>query len=793
MGARRAVTFARALRGLSARRLLGASLLLVALAWGLAWLVARLVPLPERLQARPSTIVRWEDGTAAHVFLSEDERVRVRADLSRVDPRFVEALLAREDRRFRLHSGVDPIALVRAALSNARAGRVVSGGSTLTMQLVRVLEPRPRTLSSKLVEALRAGQLEARLGKDEILAAWLTFAPYGRNVEGVEAASLALFGHGPEALSPAEICILLAIPQRPAQRTPSPENAERLRQGRDEIARVLAAAGAFGERGDEALASVLGSDVPRAMRPLPREIPHAATWLRRRHADTLDLRTTLRRETQHVVEARLASARADLAAQGVHDGVVVVVEHATGDVRALVGNFEFFGEREGSQVLGFDAPRSPGSTLKPFLHALVIDRGMALPDTLVADVPRSWGAWSPENYAGTFSGLVPLRAALAWSLNVPFVDLLSEHGVERFIGSLRAAGARSLSPSAGAYGLSAAIGGVEMTPLEMAALYAALAGDGRVRDLRFLADEPAPEPRPFLSPGAAWLTRRVLSLRDRPDFPMRRQFSAAPARVHWKTGTSMGHRDAWACGSDPKHSVVTWLGNFDRSPSAALVGSEATAPLLFDVLEGLAERGGLPPVDAMPQDLVPVELCAYSGRVPVEACPSRRRGLALRTRVPVEPCPNHVEVDVDLETGLALSPSCRDGRAWERRTYLTWPSGVRRFLSQEERQVPRPPSLLPGCEPSGAREPPAIVSPPAGQVIVLLPGVPAEAQQVPLLADSFAPDARHAWFVNGAYLGATSPDEASWWTPSEGVHEVVVVDEAGRMSRRRLEVRAAGG
>lgn len=784
MGARRAVRW---------RRGLVAALVLLAPPLA-ALIVAHAVPLPARLHEQPSTLVRWRDGSAAHVFLSPDEKVRLPAHLERIDPAFVQALLSWEDSRFQLHSGVDPVALVRAFAANLRHGRVVSGGSTLTMQLVRVLEPRPRTLRSKLVEALRAGQLELRLSKDEILEAYLTFAPYGRNVEGIEAAALVTFGHGAGILTPAEICTLLAIPQRPVERAPAPANVARLRAGRDAVASRLVETGALRVEGlsaEAVLQSVRAAEVPAAQRPLPREIPHAATWLAARHPRRQELTTTLDRGMQQVVEAQLARIRPELAAQGVFDGVVVVVEHATGDVRALAGNFEFFGERAGSQVAGFDVPRSPGSTLKPFLHALAVDQGLALPDTLVPDVPVAWGSYEPRNFAGTFSGLVPMRAALAWSLNVPFVDLLARSGVERFIGTLRGAGVTSLSPKAGAYGLAAAVGGVEITPLELAGLYAALADGGRARQLRFLSDEPVREPRPLVSPGAAWLTRRVLSLRDRPDFPMRRQFSAAPAHVHWKTGTSMGHRDAWACGSGPRHSVVAWLGNFDRSPSAALVGSEASAPLLFDVLEGIEVRSFLPPADPMPVDLASVELCSYSGRVPTAACPSKRRSLALRERVPVEPCGFHVEIDVDLETGLALGPGCREGRTWERRSFVTWPSGIRRWLSTQERQVPRPPSLLPGCDAPVAGRPPAIVSPPAGQVVVLMPGMPADQQQVPLLAESSVPGARHAWFVNGAYLGSSRPEDIAWWTPSPGHHEVVVVDESGRMTRRRLEVRAA--
>jgi penicillin-binding protein 1C len=756
----------------------------------------RALPLPERLGQPGSTVILDAEGSPMHVFLSPDEKIRVAVTTRDVDPDFVRALVRFEDKRFQRHGGVDPLAIVRAAATDLRHGEVRSGGSTLTMQLVRILEPRPRTLRSKMVEAVRAVQLEQRLDKDEILAAYLTFAPYGRNVEGVEAASLAMFGHSAKELAPDEIATLLAIPQSPKRRFPSPENASRLRAARNDIARWLIAHDALplGEgrhhvEPQALLAQVLATDVPAGLRPVPRRAAHAATWLAAAKPAGSRLVTTLDRGTQELVEDKLRRLQRGDADLGIHDAAVVVVDHRSGEVRALAGNFDFWEERPGAQIAGFARPRSPGSALKPFLYALAIDRGLVLPSQLVADIPVRHGTYAPENYDGTHVGLVRLDVALAWSLNVPFVDLLEQIGVEEFLGMLRQAGVASPSSEPGRYGLSAAIGGIEVTPLEVAGLYAMLAEGGRQRPLRVLRDEPVAAPRRVLSPGATWLTRQALSRRDRPDFPMRRQIARLGTGIHWKTGTSYGHRDAWAAGSGSRFTVVVWMGNLDNAPAVDLVGAEAAAPLMFDLLEAL-EPSGAPQFDPMPADLRGVDTCAYSGLLASSACPERTTSWALASHVPTTTCTYHVALDVDVATGLALNPTCRAGRTWETRTFLTWPAPVKRFLSEQHLRLPEAPPLDAACE-VAASVPPRILLPPPGQVVLLMRGLPEEAQQVPLEADGSA-RRRHSWFVDGTYVGTTAAGERAWWTPAPGEHRVVVTDDTGASTRQELSVRIGG-
>ncbi|MDF1561809.1 MAG: penicillin-binding protein 1C [Deltaproteobacteria bacterium] len=778
------------------RGLLGWGIYL-SLALGAVVLAAHLVPLPPRLSLPSSQVITYRDGQPAHVFLSPDEKVRIAVPLEEVDPGYLTALLRLEDKRFFTHGGVDPLAVARAVWVNLRAGRVVSGGSTLTMQLVRLAEPRPRTLRSKMVEALRAVQLELLLEKREILERYLQLVPYGGNVEGLEAASWAYFGHAARRLSAEEIALLLAVPQDPNDRHPSERNARRLKAARDEIAERLAHLGALPDGEGEPrpvaqrLEELRAVPVPTHLTPFAREAPHAAYYLRQRHPDRARLISTLDRGAQRLAEDVLQAAQAELAPAGIRHGAIVVIDHRSGEVRALVGGTRFGSGAAGDQIPAFDAPRSPGSALKPFIYAMALDGGLALPEHLVSDIPVDYRGYTPRNYDGAFTGLTRMEDALSRSLNVPFVNLLKEVKVERFVGTLRQLGARHLVDHPGHYGLSAAIGAVEVTPLELAGFYAMLAHDGEGRVPRLVVDEARPLQAlslRVLSPGAAYLTRRALARRDRPDFPGRRRVSL-PRDVHWKTGTSYGHRDAWAAGSGPELTAAVWLGNLDNTPSVALVGAEAAGPLLFDVLEGLARRGVPTPREAPPADLAKIEVCTYSGHLPGPACEHTTEVLGLSRSVPTTPCPYHVAVDVEVKSGLQVRPGCREGREYVTRAYLRWPASVRRFLSRAQRVLPEPPALAPGCGEAPAEKPPAILSPPAGMTALLRPDLPLDAQEIPLEAESPAGDGLLSWFVNGDFLGQAPAREPVWWQPRAGRHEILVEDGQGQSATRTLEVR----
>jgi len=780
------------MRKVNRRRLLGL-LLFSAIAWLFGWGAAAWIPLPARLGAAPSVVIEYEGGELGHVFLTADDKYRIAVDLEEkpVDPAYLAALIALEDRRFAWHPGVDPLASFRALAQNLWRRRIVSGSSTLSMQLARLLigESRPRTLAAKLKEVLVALQLERRLSKKQILRAYLQFLPFGRNLEGIETASRAYFGHSARALSASEIATLLAVPQDPCHRYPNERNRTRLTAARDRIISRLAGRGALSGAGTEgagrAALGVAAEPVPQALIPLPREMPHAANWIRAQAGGKLRLRTTLNAGMQRRCEQVLAAGRRDRQRNGVDNGAIVLVDHRAQEVRALVGNVDFWDSGHGGQIAGFARRRSTGSLLKPFIFALALEKGQALPGMLVRDIPVRYGLYAPHNFDGGHAGLVRLDDALLRSLNIPFVTLLGRIGVEHFIAALRQAGATSLRDDDGYYGLSAAVGGIELTPLEAAGLFAMLAEDGVYKPLCWLADGCNAQGGGVrvLSAAAARLTQEVLERRDRPDFPQRRQLTAAPAAIHWKTGTSGRRRDAWSAGSSAAYTAVVWLGNFDNRSSAALVGADAAGPLLFDLLETFTppqQERGLP--QALRDELGPIEVCAYSGYPPAEACPLRRTVQGPLRSVPTATCPYHVALDIDLKTGLALSPLCRPGHRFERRVFLSLGPGIERWAKVSS---PIPP-YAPGCEVEAPPAPLEIFSPREGASLILF-GT-GKKQLVPLSVDSSRSSGRISWFVDGEYLVSRPATESALWHPLAGTHEIVALSESGQLATRTLRV-----
>ena len=748
------------------------------------------VPLPSH-DAAPSVVVEYRDGRPAYVFLTADEKWRLPVALERVDPKYVESLIALEDKRFWSHDGVDTIAMLRAAWSNLTRMRRVSGGSTLTMQLARLLEPRPRTIKNKLIDMFRATQLDMRMSKRQILEQYLLRTPYGGNVEGIESAAWSYFGHGAQHLTPLEIATLLAVPQGPSRFAPKPANTARLRARRDAILGKLIDAGVFAKTDAEVARADTATIAPPERRlAMPREAPHAAYVLARRHAGQTTVRSTLDRGTQLLVEKEVRLRAPELRTKGIYSGAVVVVDHRTREVVALVGSLDFHDSQHGGQIAMFDRPRSPGSTLKPFLYALAIDRGDALPGYLVPDVPTQYGTYRPKNFDGDWAGLVRLEDALSRSLNIPFVDLLQQFGVEAFLHELGRMGMSRSRLDPGTYGLSMIIGGIELTPLELASLYATLAHDGTYEPLRLVVDDTEPMTAPIFGPGAAWLTRKTLSIKDRPDFP-RRRVSGMPPDIHWKTGTSFGFKDAWAIGSNPAYTAVVWTGNVDNTPTSELVGSEAAGPLLFDVLEGLADRArGLPVQVTPPDELVSIDVCAYSGYPATDACPARTKALAPVHAVPTTPDPFHQAYDVDRVTGRAVLPACRTpGADYVRKTFIVLPSAVAAWLAERNRAVPEAPVFADGCVPETvATIAPTMLTPVDGQVVTLIPGVPTKNQLIPLTASTRS--SQVSWFVDGALIGTGAASDRLYWEPSPGKHEVVVADATGRTSRRTVSVEA---
>jgi len=548
------------------RRLGGALVGLALIAVGLVALDRLCPPNLARLRAAGAEIDDRQGRVIAFVPTA-DGMWRLPASADAVSPLFLDLLVKVEDHRFYRHLGVDPLAVARGAWQWARAGHVVSGASTLTMQVARLLEPRPRGFRAKLIEAVRAAQIEARFSKREILGMWLTLAPFGGNLEGVRAASYAWFGHAPASLTPAEAALLVALPRRPEALRPDrhPEAAAAAR------AKVLAAA----LRAGLIDATMLdGGAVPRARLPLPRAAPQLAPALAREGRPAHAVATTLDLPLQLALE-RLAGERMRALPRRV-SLALLVADARSREVRALVGGAPWAVPDRADRAAWLDlsrAVRSPGSALKPFIYALAFAEGYAGPATPLADLPQHFGGYAPEDFSHAFAGRVTAADALRRSLNLPAVSLLRRIGPLRFAAALgEAGGTLRLPPGAGA-SLPLALGGAGITLRDMVGLYAALATDGSAAPLVVRPSE-GQQPRPFLDAQAARLVADIIT---RP-FP-----EGGPAGVAWKTGTSWGGRDAWAIGFDAQHVVGVWVGRPDGTPMPGGTGGALALPLLAGV------------------------------------------------------------------------------------------------------------------------------------------------------------------------------------------------------------------
>lgn len=596
--------------------------------------------------AETSPLALDRNGAWLHGFTTREGRWRFEADPDEIDPVFIERLIAIEDKRFYAHWGVDPLAAMRAAFSAARSGQVVSGASTITMQTARLLEPRPRTVRSKIIEMVRAVQIERRLTKDEILALYLTLAPYGGNIEGVRAASLLYFGKEPVRLTDAEQALLIALPQAPEARRPD----LRAKAAKTARADMLAKLERIGALSAQQAAEAREASLPGARRALPRYAYHASYRLA---TDGKVVATTIDHGLQARAEAILHGFIERHGAE-TGDGAtasLMIVESGTRAVRAHVGSSGL--DAAGGWIDLAAASRSPGSTLKPFIYALALEDGLAAPGTVIEDMPRSFGDYSPENFDRAFRGEVRLSEALQHSLNVPAVRALDRIGAPRFAAALKSSGVALKTPERAdeAPGLALALGGAGVSARDLAMLYAALGDDGRVKPLRWRRDDEGRNDEVQAAPGYRLMSedtaRRISDiLSAAPSLAGRApaHLSRDAMRVAFKTGTSYGYRDAWAAGHGGGYAVVVWVGRADGAARPGWTGRKAAAPLLYEIFDMLEREGDIAE-EAQPEETAPPPDFMLA-----------RLGASARDSAPEMIFPRDgVEVFLSAERGFALA------------------------------------------------------------------------------------------------------------------------------------------
>jgi penicillin-binding protein 1C len=748
-------------------------LLLVCALVSAVWLFLPKPPLLDGISF--SQIVRDRNGKLLRVALSSDQKFRIWTPLPKISPDLISAILRYEDKYYSKHPGVNPIALARCAINLARFHRATAGGSTITMQVARLrFHLHTRSISGKLEQIVRALELERHYSKDEILEAYLNLAPYGRNIEGIGAASLIYFDKPATQLSGPESVALSVIPQSPSRRALFTERDNRS---------VNQAQSNWYDRTQNNIGDLSGRDFrARVQRDRKLLAPHFVQQILETSHGRDEIVTTLDFERQQAIERRIADYVAWSRNRGIENAAALLIDTRTMDVLAQVGSADFEKIDINGQVDGTRMSRSPGSTLKPFVYALALEQGLIHPLSILADAPRSFGDYNPENFDREFLG--PIRAcdALARSRNIPAVELTSHLAHPTLYQFLKKSGV-PLPKAESFYGLALPLGGAEISMQDLVRLYAALANNGELQPLRYTRSENLTvlngqvSGKRILSGESAFLTLEMLGNVPRPEMNCADGVRSAP--VYWKTGTSHGFRDAWSIAVFDHYVLGVWVGNFDGRGNPTLVGRTAAAPLLFQIIDSVRATWPEPNTPHLPPpgaNLKRVEFCALSGDLPNEHCTQHVEGWFMPGVSPIKTCEVHREVLVDRASGLRV-PIDDGTRELRREVYEFWPGDILKVF--EQAGIPRktPPPFLPetGSELAGRTgHSPRIISP-AGKEILL-----ASAKTVPLRAKVDGDVQKIYWFAGKKFIGQAGPNEFVGWDANAGDYEITALDDHGR-------------
>ena len=749
---------------------------------GILWLAVlaadRLWPLPLN-EVVPAWVVVAEDGTPLWRFADSQGVWRYPVTLNEVSPRYLQALIHYEDRWFWRHPGVNPLSVLRAAWQDLRAGRVLSGGSTLTMQVARLLDPHPRTFAGKLRQLWRALQLEWHLSKSDILTLYLNRAPFGGTLQGIGAASWAYLGKPPAQLSYGEAALLAVLPQAPSRLRPD-RWPQRAQAARDKVLERMRTQGVWSD-------SAVWEAKEEPVWLFPRQMPQLAPLFSRRMlASSREEKvvTTLDAGLQRQLEDLALNWKSRLPPRS--SLAMVVVDHTSMSVRGWVGSADIADDSRFGHIDMVSAVRSPGSVLKPFVYGMALDDGLIHPASLLQDVPRRFSDYRPGNFDSGFHGPVSASDALVRSLNLPAVQVLEAYGPKRFAASLRNAGLPLMLPAGAEPNLSLILGGAGARLEDIVAGYSAFARHGKAARLRMTPDAPLVE-RPLLSPGAAWIVRRILAGEAQP-VPDASLPQVVP--LAWKTGTSYGYRDAWAIGVNARYLIGIWTGRPDGTPVVGQFGFASAIPLLNQVNNMLLARpnggrGGLP-VDPRPASVSAATICWPGGQSLAAGDSNCRRRLATWLLDGSQP-PTLLLAGQEGARGIRF-PVWTDeqGRrvaadcpgATERRVDV-WPLPLEPWLPASERRSARLGAVSAVCPPPQVSDvaPLVLTGVADGAVIKRLPGT----ARVMLSLQTSGGEGRRWWFLNGEPQAASG---ASATLPLEqpGRYQLVVMEESGLLA-----------
>ena len=736
-----------------------------------------LFPLPDKVEY--STAIYDDKGELVHVYLTADEKWRMKTSLEEISPLLKKTILYKEDRFFYNHPGVNLLAICRAFTKNILRGKRTSGASTITMQVARALEPKRRTYLNKFVEIFRAFQLEIKYSKSEIFQLYLNLVPYGGNIEGVKSAAILYFKKDPDHLSLAEITALSIIPNKPSSLVIGKNNAQIVIE-RNKWLNWFRSEKIFTSK---EISDALNEPLTASRNQVPKLIPHLSQKLRK--TGQTDIYTNISLNTQSKIEKIVQDYSRSYNLQNIKNAAVIVIDNRTHKIVSYLGSADFNDSADGGQVNGAAAIRQPGSTLKPLVYAMSIDEGLLTPKSIINDVAVSYAGYAPENYDRQFNGQVAMDYALEHSLNIPAVKTLGLLGKEKLISMLATCGFEQIKKDQRKLGLSMILGGCGATLEELTALYSVFANDGLfIRPIISGASKTSASHR-IISPASVFMINEILSKVNRPDFPLNWQSTEHMPKIAWKTGTSYGKRDAWSIGYNKNYTVGVWLGNFSGTGVPSLSGANTATPLLFRVFNTIdydTDEEWFRQPEGCSNRLV----CSETGLPPADFCQNIIGDYFIPMISTTKTCDHMREVIVSPDEKMSFCRSCMPETGYKKKMYHNFSMDILSYFGEKKITYDRIPAHNPDCEKVFQESGPAILSPKNGSEYLLSKKNPEPLQ---LSCNAGSDVSKVYWYINDRFYKSSEATAKQFFIPEEGPVKISCTDDKGRNRNIRIRVR----
>jgi penicillin-binding protein 1C len=734
----------------------------------LFFILNRIFPLPDKIEY--STIITDSKGEIVNAYLTSDEKWRMKTELNEISPLLQKTIVAKEDKYFYYHPGINPFAIVRAFFKNIIKMKVTSGASTITMQVARALEHRKRNIGNKIIEMFRAFQLELKYSKKEILQMYLNLVPYGGNIEGVKAASILYFNKNPNHLSLAEITALSIIPNRPSTLVIGKRNDLVVRE-RNKWLKKFAKEKVFTKKQIE---DALAEPLTATRGTIPHYLPHLSYKLKK--SGRYMIRTNIVMNTQMKTEKLVKDYVRTLRLKNIKNAAAIVIDNKTHKVITYVGSADFYDTTDGGQVNGAAAVREPGSTLKPLLYGLCIDEGLETPKLVLTDVAVNYAGYAPENYDKKYNGYVTVEYALEHSLNIPAVKSLKMLGKEKLVQKLASCNFQQIKKDQNKLGLSMILGGCGATLEELTGLFSAFANEGTYISPAYTQADTNFRKVNLISPAANYMITDILSRINRPDFPLNWQATEHMPKIAWKTGTSYGRRDAWSIGFNKNFTVGVWVGNFSGTGVAELTGANVATPLLFKIFNTI-DYDSNEDWFHLPQDCEQRQVCSETGLLPSEHCTNIVMDYFIPMISSTKKCDNWQEIMVNPDEKISYCKSCVPQNGYKKKWYKIVDPEMEAWMDENKIAYEKIPPHNPNCEKIFKEGLPVITSPVSNTEYLINKK---DKEPLQLTCKTTGDVSKVYWYINNKFYKASEAGEKQFFVPDEGPVKISCTDDKGR-------------